>query len=107
VLDAVQMAREQRMAEQGYAGRTGVAVLEDENGQYTLQIREGIIFNDYQKTYISGPKEGTTVELGFFEFLGEAKKRNAKYGYFNWLGEYVPGEVPPIYIPGPPPGDMI
>jgi hypothetical protein len=102
VLDALQFAREQRMAEKGFAGRGGRAVLQDENGEYTLQVKYGIIFNDYYKTYISGALEGTTVELGFFEFLREIRKRNKKYGYFDWKGDFVPGEVPPIIVPAPP-----
>jgi RHS repeat-associated protein len=97
-VDALNFAREQRIAEQS-PGRAGVAVLEDANGQYKLEIRRGIIFNDYYKTYISGPQEGTSVELGFFEFRREIKKRDEKYGYFDWKGDFVQGKVPPIIVP--------
>lgn len=86
------MARDMHIAEQGYV--MGTAVLKDANGEYILQKREGLIFNDYYKTYISGDMKGKTSELGFFDFLKEIDKRDKKYGYFNWLGNFVPGEVP-------------
>jgi RHS repeat-associated protein len=98
VYDALKFGRELNIKDQGYAGRAGSAVLQDENGEYTLQIKEGLIFNDYSKTYISGPLKDTTVELGFFEFLGELRKRNKKYGGYDLSGDYVPGEVEPIFI---------
>ncbi|MEV8504293.1 SpvB/TcaC N-terminal domain-containing protein [Actinoplanes sp. NPDC051475] len=105
IWDAYKMARDLHIAEQS-PGRAGVAGLKDEYGEYTLQIREGLLFNDYQKTYISGEKAGTVQELGFFEWMREIGKRNEKYGYFDWKGDFVPGEVPPI-IPRDPYWDNI
>lgn len=98
LLEAARMARDQRMAEQGYAGRAGRAVLQDDGGEYVLDIRWGRIFNDYYKSYISGPMAGTTKELGFFEMRREIKKVDKKYGYFDCRGDLVPGRVPPVVI---------
>lgn len=50
------------------------------------------------KVYISGPRKGETVELGYFEFIGEARKARAKYGYFDIFGNFVPGEIAPVVI---------
>ena len=80
-------------------GRAGLAVLKDEYGEYTLQKRDGLLFDDHQKTYISGEKAGTVQKLGFFEWIREVNKRDKKYGYFDWKADWVPGEVPAIIIP--------
>lgn len=101
--DAYATARDATIAEQS-PGRFGDAVLQDEGGEYTLQRTEGVIFNDYFKTYINGPLKGSTNELGFFEFRSELNKRDEKYGYFDWKGTFVPGKVPPILVPQRPPG---
>lgn len=95
--DVLMMAREQHIAEQGYV-RIGRAVLDDAGGEYVIEITKGLIVNDYIKTYISGPMAGQTKELGFFEMRDEVKKRDAKYGYFNWKGDFVPGKVAPVEV---------
>ncbi|MQM32923.1 SpvB/TcaC N-terminal domain-containing protein [Accumulibacter sp.] len=105
MLDAMKMAREQHIAEQGYE-RIGRAVLDDAGGEYFIEIKYGLIFNDYTKTYISGPMAGTTKGLGFFEMRGEVEKRNEKYGYWDWKGDFVPGKVAPVVV-NTRPGDWI
>jgi RHS repeat-associated protein len=97
-------ARDMQIAERG-GRRAGVAILEDENGEYILQKREGFIFDDYFKTYVSGDLRGKTSELGFFEYRKEIKKRDEKYGSWDWKGDLVPGKVPPIIVPAPPRDD--
>jgi RHS repeat-associated protein len=98
VVQVYTMARDMTI-QQKSPGRVGQAILEDEGGKYVIKIKPGIIFNDYYKTYINGEGEGTTVELGFFEFLHEVGKRNDKYGYFDWKGDWVYGEQAPIMLP--------
>ncbi len=81
--------------------RTGPAVLEDAGGEYTLLTEYGRYlwnFDSHFKVYISGPRKGETVPLGYFEYLGEVSKANAKYGYFDLFGNFVPGEVMPVII---------
>ncbi|MES2936378.1 MAG: SpvB/TcaC N-terminal domain-containing protein [Pseudomonadota bacterium] len=97
VVDAMKMAREKRIAEQG-GTRIGPAVLEDAGGEYTITVKYGLFVNDYTKTYINGPLQGTTKDLGFFEMRDEVQKRDAKYGYFDWAGDFVPGRVAPVII---------
>jgi RHS repeat-associated protein len=79
----------------------GVAVLEDSLGEYIVKVDHGIIFNDYYKTYISGYLEGHTIELSWSEYRDEKKKRDEKYGYFDWKGDFIEGRVPPVYVEPP------
>jgi hypothetical protein len=98
VVQAYTMARNMTI-EHKSPGRAGPAILEDEGGKYVINTKPGILFDDHYKTYISGEREGTTVELGFFEFRHEVAKRNDKYGYFDWKGDWVYGEQAPIMLP--------
>jgi RHS repeat-associated protein len=95
VYQAYTLARDKTISEQS-PGTAGIARLTDEGGEYTLEITEGFI-NRFWKTYISGPNQGVTRELGTIEWLfKERPKLRAEYGYFNWLGRFVPGRVPTV-----------
>jgi RHS repeat-associated protein len=94
------MYRDFKIAEQS-PGRAGVATLEDNLGEYTIRKDPGFFYNDYYKTYISGILKGHTIELSSSQYYKEEKKRDEKYGYFDWKGDYVPGKVPPIYVDRP------
>jgi len=99
IYTAVQMNRDTRIAKQS-PGRVGMAVLQDDNGRYTLRVgTEGAFFNYYDKTYITGKLAGTTQELGALDSLREKDKCDKKYGYFDWKGDFVGGLVPPIDVP--------
>jgi RHS repeat-associated protein len=91
---AIMLAREQTIKEQGIVDfeRTSDAILEDYYGKYT--ITEYSIKGGSSKTYTNGVFAGTTVELNFFEFRGELIKRDEKYGYFDFSGDWVEGKVP-------------
>jgi len=97
VIDAAVMARDMTIAEKS-RGRSGPAILADEHGTYIVQVRDGLLINDYNKVYLTGSLKGTAVELSFWQYLGEIGKRDAKYGYFDLLGDFVPGQVQPIVI---------
>jgi hypothetical protein len=93
---AYTMARDKRIAEQ-FAGYAGSPALEDESGQYTL-ARANTVFTFYDKTYTSGVLKGKTLELGYFDSRKETEKLESKYGHFDWMGEFIQGRVPPIYV---------
>jgi hypothetical protein len=100
---ALVLTRNLRMSAQQieYAGP---GILEDAGGQYVVQVKEGFFFDDYYKTYTTGPKAGTTTEIGFFEAIREGSKLREKYGYVDWKGDLVRGQVPPIRKGWEPPG---
>ena len=79
-------------------GSRSAAVLEDEKGQYEIRIKPGLITDTYIKTYVNGVGQGTTSELGFFESVKEFRKRDEKYGYFDWKGDFVHGQVAPRVV---------
>jgi hypothetical protein len=96
------MARDMRIESQQPIS-LGPAYLEDAGGTYTIGWADNWTFNDYWKTYVSGPRAGERIPLTASEWAEEESKVKAKYGYFNVWGQFIHGEIPPTYYSGIPP----
>jgi hypothetical protein len=94
---AYTMARDMTIEAQ-FAGYAGPAKLKDELGEYSL-TRANTFFTFYDKTYTSGALKGKTIELGFTSSRAETEKLEKKYGHFDWKGEFIEGQIPPVYVP--------
>jgi hypothetical protein len=92
--DAYRYGRDTHIASQGIVASRVAAVLEEENGEYTVNVTPGAIIDYYDKIYFSGKLEGTIQKLGFVDSFKEAKKLDHKRGYFDWSGDFVHGTAP-------------
>jgi hypothetical protein len=70
---------------------TAPYVLEDEQGLFTLEVRESLLSPEYYKTYTSGRAVGQRIELSSEEFHELKKEAEALWGTTDWKGDFVPG----------------
>ncbi|WP_212004535.1 SpvB/TcaC N-terminal domain-containing protein [Chitinophaga sp. HK235] len=93
------MARNKNMEDSGVVPSNTPAELRDKDGSYMLIRHPKFFHNRYSKQYTSGPKKGTTTDLGFWEGREEREKFDAAFGSFDFWGNFEQGSIPPRLSP--------
>ena len=102
LLDIFGMYRDEKMSRYVMAPY----LLEDENGVFTLKVKDRGIFRSdyYYKSYQTGPRKGEKVKIDKEEFNVLRKEAEALWGTTDWKGDWVPGilrrELPVIHVSG-------
>ncbi|KNY25610.1 SpvB/TcaC N-terminal domain-containing protein [Pseudobacteroides cellulosolvens] len=98
LLDAFLMYRDEKISKYVMSPY----VLEDEQGIFTLQVKDrGIFRSDYYfKNYKTGSLVGQSVQISKEEFLELQEEAELLWGKLDWKGDWVPGllrqELPEI-----------
>ena len=95
ILDAILQERNRKMAL--YRWALYVFLEQDDQSSFTLSSEEswwGFVTH-YRKTYITGPRKGTTVEISKDEYNSLADEGHALYGDVDFWGDFIPGMLLP------------
>ena len=95
ILDALLQERNRKMAR--YVWATYVFIEEDSESCFTLESEGswwGLVMH-YRKSYISGPRQGTKVEIKEEEFNELKDEAHALYGDVDFWGDFIPGLLMP------------
>jgi hypothetical protein len=103
IWDAIMMTRNQKIAQ--YQWAPYVFLESDEESSFTLQDwgKWWGFEMHYEKRYITGPRQGTTVEISKEEFKELVDEAHALYGDVDFWGDFVPGILMPRLPVAPAP----
>lgn len=95
IVDALLEERNRKMAR--YVWATYVFLEQDGESGFTLESEGswwGFVMH-YRKSYISGPRQGTKVEITEEEFNALKDEAHALYGDVDFWGDFIPGILMP------------
>jgi hypothetical protein len=105
IVDALLQERNRKMAR--YRWATYVFLEKDGESSFTLESEGewwGFVMH-YRKSYISGPRQGTKVEIPKEEFNDLKDEAHALYGDVDFWGDFIPGMLVPELPVVPAPFD--